>query len=215
VAGEYDDMKTMMKTLLVATALVAAVSSVEANATTIMFDNLPGDGSLITSGYSGLNWNNLGTYDGRDYASSGYVNGRVSGANVAYNQFGSPASISSATAFTLNSGYFTGAWNNGLTISVLGLVNGIQTYSDSFVVNASGSALHTFNWADLSSVSFSSAGGTNAGLDSSGTQFVLDNLTVNVAAVPEPATWAMMLVGFGMMGASMRYRRRSIKAVYA
>jgi hypothetical protein len=35
------------------------------------------------------------------------------------------------------------------------------------------------------------------------------------SAVPEPGTWAMMLVGFGMMGASMRYRRRSTKTVYA
>jgi hypothetical protein len=26
--------------------------------------------------------------------------------------------------------------------------------------------------------------------------------------VPEPATWAMMLVGFGMVGATSRYRRR-------
>jgi hypothetical protein len=31
---------------------------------------------------------------------------------------------------------------------------------------------------------------------------------VGVAAVPEPATWAMMLVGFGGLGAAMRTRRR-------
>lgn len=35
------------------------------------------------------------------------------------------------------------------------------------------------------------------------------------SAVPEPGTWAMMLMGFGMMGAAMRYRRRSTKIVYA
>ncbi|OHT20169.1 FxDxF family PEP-CTERM protein [Edaphosphingomonas haloaromaticamans] len=29
---------------------------------------------------------------------------------------------------------------------------------------------------------------------------------LNIAAVPEPATWAMMLVGFGVVGASMRRR---------
>lgn len=34
-------------------------------------------------------------------------------------------------------------------------------------------------------------------------------------AVPEPATWAMMLVGFGMIGATARYRRRSITTTYA
>jgi hypothetical protein len=34
---------------------------------------------------------------------------------------------------------------------------------------------------------------------------------VSVSPVPEPATWAMVLVGFGMIGASSRYRRRSAK----
>ncbi|GAA3714696.1 hypothetical protein GCM10022268_24250 [Sphingomonas cynarae] len=36
-----------------------------------------------------------------------------------------------------------------------------------------------------------------------------------VAVVPEPATWAMMLVGFGMIGATARYRRRAAKIAYA
>lgn len=33
--------------------------------------------------------------------------------------------------------------------------------------------------------------------------------TAAVAAVPEPATWAMMLIGFGAMGVSLRRRRRT------
>jgi hypothetical protein len=33
--------------------------------------------------------------------------------------------------------------------------------------------------------------------------------------VPEPATWAMMLLGFGMTGAAMRYRRRSTAVSFA
>ncbi len=36
-----------------------------------------------------------------------------------------------------------------------------------------------------------------------------------IAAVPEPATWAMMLLGFGMVGAAARYRRRSANVTYA
>lgn len=39
--------------------------------------------------------------------------------------------------------------------------------------------------------------------------------TSSPAAVPEPATWAMMLLGFGLMGAAMRYRRRSMSTIYA
>jgi len=46
-----------------------------------------------------------------------------------------------------------------------------------------------------------------------------NNLTLARAAaapaVPEPATWAMMLVGFGMIGATARYRRRTTKIAYA
>ena len=43
------------------------------------------------------------------------------------------------------------------------------------------------------------------------TFFALDNVSVTAVngAVPEPATWAMMLIGFGAMGVSMRRRRRT------
>lgn len=34
------------------------------------------------------------------------------------------------------------------------------------------------------------------------------SVTVNVAAVPEPSTWAVMIIGFGMAGAALRRRRR-------
>jgi hypothetical protein len=35
------------------------------------------------------------------------------------------------------------------------------------------------------------------------------------AAVPEPATWGMMILGFGLVGASMRYRRRATRIRFA
>jgi choice-of-anchor C domain-containing protein len=38
----------------------------------------------------------------------------------------------------------------------------------------------------------------------------LDN--VSIASVPEPATWAMMLVGFGGLGAALRRRRTAVAA---
>jgi hypothetical protein len=44
--------------------------------------------------------------------------------------------------------------------------------------------------------------------------FEFDNVSFT-AAVPEPATWAMMLVGFGMVGAVSRYRRRRGTAAIA
>lgn len=45
-----------------------------------------------------------------------------------------------------------------------------------------------------------------------------DDFLVRVTAVPEPATWAMMIAGFGLVGGAMRRRAKaspSIRAVYS
>ena len=59
-------------------------------------------------------------------------------------------------------------------------------------------------------------------IENGGGGFELDNITIGnaighhgggdneTAAVPEPASWAMMLVGFGAMGGIMRMRRKTI-----
>lgn len=41
------------------------------------------------------------------------------------------------------------------------------------------------------------------------------NGTLAEATVPEPATWGMMILGFGMIGGAARYRQRSVKAAVA
>lgn len=40
----------------------------------------------------------------------------------------------------------------------------------------------------------------------------LDNLSYSAAGVPEPATWAIMLVGFAGLGAAVRARRTAVAA---
>jgi hypothetical protein len=52
-------------------------------------------------------------------------------------------------------------------------------------------------------LSFASATGTAYGP-------ALDN--VSISAVPEPAQWAMMLMGFGGLGVVMRSRRKAVAA---
>ena len=42
-----------------------------------------------------------------------------------------------------------------------------------------------------------------------GTDVALDNVIVSVAGVPEAETWAMLIAGFGAIGAAQR-RRRSV-----
>ena len=39
-------------------------------------------------------------------------------------------------------------------------------------------------------------------------QFTSTHLTIRPAAAPEPASWAMMLGGFGLVGGMMRRRRK-------
>ena len=39
--------------------------------------------------------------------------------------------------------------------------------------------------------------------------------TVGIAAVPEPATWAMMIGGFGLVGGALRLARRREKLIFA
>jgi len=59
---------------------------------------------------------------------------------------------------------------------------------------------------------------TNNVLNSFGFESVANRAitaTTATGAVPETATWGMMIAGFGMMGAAMRTRRRSTKVTFA
>jgi hypothetical protein len=67
-----------------------------------------------------------------------------------------------------------------------------QTYTYEFTALAGTSTLF-FNNA---------SGGVNGGM-------YLDNISIiDPAAVPEPATWALMIAGFGLAGTALRQRRR-------
>lgn len=56
------------------------------------------------------------------------------------------------------------------------------------------------NFEDLDSRDFSDFNYADLG-------FVFTNVSVIESAVPEPASWAMMIAGFGLVGAAMRRRR--------
>jgi hypothetical protein len=76
---------------------------------------------------------------------------------------------------------------------------------------ASGAPFTTFNdsWTFASAGTFYFKLGTTSG-DNQGP--LVDSILVNnTSAVPEPATWAMMIGGFGLVGASMRRRKVSVR----
>ena len=55
-------------------------------------------------------------------------------------------------------------------------------------------------------VSFADSGITNAVITGNN-DFAVDTINFNVSGVPEPSTWAMMLLGFGAIGFATRRRR--------
>lgn len=116
-------------------------------------------------------------------------------APVSYLSFlwGSPDTYNVLTLFTNQGSYTYSATSLGFPVT-----DGDQSFSD--YVQFTATAGET-----ISRVSFTN----NPSIDA----FEVANFSVT--AVPEPATWGMMLVGFGMIGATARYRRRRIAAVFA
>ena len=200
-----------MKLSKIAISLALAAMSTIATAEVITFDDitLRDKFEAVANGYHGFNWDNFYVTKGSDAPGTGYESGVVSTPNVAFNWYANPASFSSTSAFTLNSGYFAGAWNDGLTIHVTGV--GATTFVKDFVVNTGSVTKVEFNWTGLTSVTFESSGGTpHPGLSGAGVHFAMDNLSVN--AVPEPETYAMLLAGLGVMGAVARRRKANKQA---
>jgi hypothetical protein len=74
---------------------------------------------------------------------------------------------------------------------------GFVTYSGIFNAGSNG----TFT------MSFRGVGGGNVNIGP-----ILDNVSVTQGAIPEPASWAMLIAGFGLVGAVQRKRKTAILA---
>jgi hypothetical protein len=70
-----------------------------------------------------------------------------------------------------------------------------------------GNTSQSWDWGARVNFDFGGAAVNTIILSSTGNSFEVDNFAV--AAVPEPATWALMIGGFGLMGAVLRRRRQA------
>ncbi len=125
--------RTTLATLFAAMSFATSTAS----AHLITFDDLTdnGNGTAISNGYSGLDWDNFNVLNTVGLIPSGFVNGTASFANIAFNDQANPTTISSSTGFNLLSGKFTGAWNDGLQIDAVAF-SSADIYSTSFTVNS-------------------------------------------------------------------------------
>lgn len=146
----------------------------------------------VQNGFPNINGNNLGNFAQLNLPSPSVVDPVIL-------NFGS---LRTAVAFAMVS-------NNG-SYTFESLLGGSVVESFTSDVDASAS-----NFYGFSSSAFDSIRITNLDSDF----FLLDNVQIS-AAVPEPATWAFMIFGFGAIGGALRSNRRrqrkaNVKVSYA
>jgi hypothetical protein len=173
-------------------------------ATTLKFDDLVFTPNAVSNpsvnsvpnGYGGLTWTDFQVAQPVSCvqapsqsgcpANNGPVNGIVSPPNVVFTNCSNgcvAGSLSSSTPFDLVSGYFTGVWRDALLVTVTG-TNGATntTCTVTFSVSTTGPAFEALNVNNVTSVTLVGSGGThnpNVPPNVDGTNFVLDNLTIN------------------------------------
>lgn len=135
------------------------------------------------------------------------------GAQIGFNSSSSPyhgslnlLPISGPSSF--GPGSFTGATSSSGADALLVAGNSNLLYVNGTYVLGSPLALtDTFAGQSLASMGFTPGTYVYSLFDASGVP--VDTVTVNIG-VPEPATWAMMLLGFGAIGFAVRRRKSQI-----
>lgn len=210
-----------MRSMFFAAAITLAAAGA-ANAATFAVQTTPGQVAAVTglSGGSTVSFDDLATGQHGSISSGGvtitsssgslYVSSDYAGA---YNTFGQSLT---------NNGYMIGDFTFDFATPVNGFGFFFGASDDPWTLRAYDSANNLLETLLISPVNGSNAGDffgilangvTRATLTGPGSDHVfLDNFTTGgagpISAVPEPATWAMMIAGFGLAGAAIRGRRR-------
>lgn len=174
-------------------AVLITVTEVGANVEALI------SGSLDLTGLQARGIHNLAT----NVRGTSPFLGSSKGTAMAYTTLVGPASWGPGTDLMPASTYSGSIF--GFTANLSN--NGAAIFLDPGYVSGDPlSAALTFNNATLSSL------GLTAG------EYIYkapsgDTVTFNMGAVPEPATWAMMIVGFGCVGFALRRQRKARVAV--
>lgn len=188
------------KYLALATAISLAPTSLSA-AEIVTFNGLPGatQSGTFTEGNVQIGLNGI-------YVDSG--EGELEG--LCCSSGGSATlKLSDLGTFAFNSVDFQLEYGSGATLSVTGFLGAVSVFSESFAT--SNSAYQTF--ASINGASAIDRLVFTGQRDfSGGGSFDNVNLSRLTAAVPEPSTWALILIGFGFVGGAMRSSKQRQKA---
>ncbi len=109
----------------------------------------------------------------------------MSAPNVAYNGYGTTATVSGAT-FNFIGAYLTGAWNDGLSVTVVAYDHGVLVDQQIVVVDTDAPTWFEFDFVGITDLVFSSSGGASAGYNGAGTHFALDDFTFSMSTNQAP-----------------------------
>ena len=227
----------VMKNIAIIAAAITGFAALPAQAVTLVATN--GSTTTFAASATGAQYDFDSATTGNVGDPAGFlrIGGQVMAGsieNVAANPFGAPDA---------NSYLYVSAGGTSVIRSIAAGITGyraVSFYVGSIdwgntveVLDLGGNLLRSFNGADMAApaspsgnqdlpannrlLTFSAdAGELIGGLRFNSTVDALEADNVRfTAAVPEPATWAMMLVGFGMVGATARYRRRKSNVAFA
>jgi hypothetical protein len=215
--GGYCFMR--IKSVLASMAVCAAIASPAAAATTVIdFDDAVApaafsDQTPLTNQYAALGVTFAGVgFPGAEVLDqdSNFGVGARSGRNfLAHNTYTGLAT--EAIFATAISGFevFVGS---GAGYDGLYWANGYNLAGD--LVDAVSIQFAPGNAGGWTALNLSGAGITRVQFGSSNLNWLADDLSFSTAgsAVPEPATWAMMITGFGLAGTALRRRRSALAA---
>jgi len=208
----------MRKLLTAMAAGLSFMAASAAQATVLTFETPVTDYfENFVGPYPGLTFQYFKTINATNFPESGYTHVLTSGNQVACgcaSDYGETvSSISSDTPFDFIGGVFASAWNEDALFTVYGYRDGTLVYGSQIFLRTTPWA-RTFYFMGVDRVEFSISGGTpnteliNNAHVGGGDYFAVDDLVINFpGAVPEPATWAMMLAGFGALGGALRRQR--------
>ena len=184
--------------LLLVTGLAAP-----AQAAVATFDDLPSADGLVPDGYAGINWDGNWFY----YGSAQEPYQPASAPNRIYRNAGKFGNDLAAVPFY----FLTDSVFNGAAIA------GYQDAGVRFELYLDGALVHTTSTFIPTSTATFYASGYSGRVDevrfTSINYITFDDITF--AAVPEPASWTMMIGGVGIAGGALRRRRAAVSVRFA